>query len=65
LQDRDDKRNQSLDDVWLCQVRMLIKENFFTTNSACLAWAMTTCKKMASCNFYSHMEAKKISAKLQ
>jgi len=24
-QDRDDKRNQSLDVVWLCQVRMLIK----------------------------------------
>jgi len=28
-QDRDDKRNQSLEVVWLCQVRMLIKENIF------------------------------------
>jgi len=24
---------------------MLIKENFFNTNSACLAQAMATCKK--------------------
>jgi len=31
-QDCDDKRNQSLDVVWLCQVRMLIKENFFLFN---------------------------------
>jgi len=29
LQDRDNKRNQSLDVVWLCQVRMLIKAKFF------------------------------------
>jgi len=26
--------------VWLFQVRMLIKESFFNTNSACLAQAM-------------------------
>jgi len=33
-------------------VNMLIKENIFNTNSACLAQAMATCKKLASCNFY-------------
>jgi len=31
---------------------MLIKENIFNTNSACLAQAMATCKNMAICNFY-------------
>jgi len=31
---------------------MLTKENFFNTNSACLAQAMATCKNMTSCNFY-------------
>jgi len=32
--------------VWLCQVRMLTKENFFNTNSACLAQAMATNNSM-------------------
>jgi len=35
--------------IFTGQVRM--KENFFNTNSACLARAMATCKKVASCNF--------------
>ena len=45
------KYNQSLDVVWLCQVRML-KKKFFNTSSASSAQAMATCENMVSCNFY-------------
>jgi len=38
---------------------------FFNTNSACLAQAMATCKKWHHVIFTKHMEATKISAKLQ
>jgi len=38
--------------VWLCQVRMLIKENIFQHQLCLFSQAMATCKNMTSCNFY-------------
>jgi len=52
--------------VWLCQVKMLIKEIFFNSNFACLALTMVTCKRNGIMYFLpKNMEANKISAKLQ